>query len=374
MRAEKSREALRQRGLQHAELSSRRTVYIAESDEEMNPDVEIAQTAGDEKGDVDMDDGREEGDNLEGGQTHEVQGGSLTVAPGTKVPAWIEQYEFGAEAMSETPAVCVDPFARAAEIMDLVLGKWVTHTYNRIFKVFVQQSKELVTKCFESGHYTRRIDLNENVPYLGIDDAGFLIDPTAEDHKKHHDKKYKGQVKKETGTARADFADYMESFEASFVCKKLVLHCIRCGLPHQDLKDVFSTYPKGRISGISPGEMQARNKRAHESLAAQSAFVRRIIKGALDTERYSYFRPNIGEQIARSTYISPLGVLLAVPKNQRLVAALHACQTCGVVLNGPLKEQLSKAIAEAKKNLDDIPPWGALLDNGLHKAIRDSPA
>ena len=339
-----------------------------EFDEEM-PDLGPGQSAAaDDDTDIDVDDDKP--DNTGVSNVTEFQGMKNKVRSGIEVPKWLKLYEWGVESLTAEGAICVDEFPLAPEIMDLIWGKWVTSKYTKALSIFIRGDKDAITTCFENGTWTKRIDLDEPVPYNGLDGDGLLCEPTEEQQKEHHHNKYVVNAK-EDNAHRFEFEGYMQSYKMNLICQKLILYCIRCGITHRELKNMYNIDPEEKSFKMTEEVQNERRKEAHQRLIEQRVFTRQIFRGALGINKYSYFRPDIEETFQDALYMDPHALLLAIPKSIRLIAALHVCRNYGVELHPVLDKQLQNAIAQAQKNKDGLITWGALLDRASHKAVMD---
>ena len=264
----------------------------------------------------------------------------------------------------------MDKFPTAPEIMDLIWGKWITAKYTKILAIFIRQNKDAMAACFEQGIWTKRIDLDEQVPYNGIDKNGNLCEPTEAQHwEYHHDKYVRGA--NEDNAHRREFDDYMKSFKMNLLCQKMIVYCIRCGITHRELKDTYNIDPEEKVHTMTEEALNERRKLAQGRLSEQRMFTRRIIRGALGINKYSYFQSDITNDFPEALYMDPHALLIAIPKQIRLISALHVCKNYGVALNPALDKQLRNAISSAHRNKDGLVAWGALLDKVCHNAVMD---
>ena len=339
-----------------------------ESDEEM-PDLDNRPpAAADDDADIEVDDDKP--DNMEATHMTEIQGMKIEVRSGITIPKWLKLYEWGVESLTAEGAICMDKFPLAPEIMDLIWGKWVTSKYTKALSIFIRGDKDAIATCFEDKHWDKRIDLNEPVPYNGLDEDGMLLDPTEQQHKDYHHHKYVVNGKEEN-SHRFEFEGYMQSYKMNLICQKMILYCIRCGITHRELKDMYNIDPEDKNFKMTEEVQNERRKEAHQKLLEQKDFTRQLFRGALGINKYSYFRPEIEISFQDAIYIDPHALLIAIPKPIRLIAALHVCKNYGVQLHPLLDKQLRNAIAQAQKNKDGLIIWGALLDRASHKAVMD---
>ena len=339
-----------------------------ESDEEM-PDLGQGQSAtADDDADIEVDDDKPDTTGVT--NMTEFQGMQIEVRSGIEIPTWLKLYEWGVESLTAEGAICVGKFPLAPEIMDLIWGKWVTSKYTKALSIFIRGDKDAIATCFEDGTWVKRIDLDEPVPYNGLDDDGVLLEPTEEQQKEHHNTKYVCGSK-EDNAHRFEFEGYMQSYKMNLICQKLILYCIRCGITRRELKNMYNIDPEEKSFKMTEEVQNERRKEAHQRLIEQRAFTRQISRGALGISKYSYFRPDIEQTFQDALYMDPHALLLAIPKSIRLIAALRVCKNYGVELHPVLDKQLRNASAQAQKNKDGSITWGALLDRASHKAVMD---
>ena len=339
-----------------------------ESDDEM-PDLDNRPpAAADDNADIEIDDdkpGKTEVTNVT-----EFQGMKIEVRSGITIPKWLTLYEWGVESLTAEGAICMDKFPLAPEIMDLIWGKWVASKYTKALSIFIRGDKDAIVTCFENGNWDKRIDLDESVPYIGLDEDGMLLEPTKQQHKDYHYNKYVLNGKEEN-SHRFEFEGYMQSYKTNLICQKMILYCIRYGITHRALKDMYNIDPEDKNFKMTEEVQNERRKEAHQRLIEQKAFTRQLFRGALGINKYSYFRPDIEISFQDAMYMDPHALLLAIPKSIRLIAALHVCKNYGVQLHPLLDKQLRNAIAQAQKNKEGLITWGALLDRASHKAVMD---
>ena len=137
-----------------------------ESDEEM-PDLGTGQSATvEDEADFDVDDDKPD-DTAVSNET-EFQGMKIEVRSGTEVPKWLKLYEWGVESLTAEGATCMDNFPTAPEIMDLIWGKWIAAKNTKALAIFIRGDKDALTASFEQGVWTKRVELDEPVPYTDL--------------------------------------------------------------------------------------------------------------------------------------------------------------------------------------------------------------
>ena len=247
------------------------------------PDLDGEQTATTgEEANIDMDDDKPDDTNIS--NETEFQGMKIEIRSGIEVPTWLKLYEWGVESLTAEGAICMDKFptiSNRSRNHGSRLGK-MDHrkVYTKTLVIFIRGGKDAMTVCFEKGTWNKRIDLDEQVPYNGLDADGFPCEPTEEEHKEYREQKYV-RNKKDDNAHRYEFEGYMMSYKMNLLCQRMILYCVRCGITRREPKNKYNIDPEEKNRSLTEEAQNERRKEAQQRLMEQRVFTRQIIRGAL---------------------------------------------------------------------------------------------
>ena len=283
--------------------------------------------------------------------------------------------------MEIDPVRSLDPYPRASEIFDAVIGSWVRDSYGMYIAKFVNRAQEATAaKVIEdrTNPNPQREDLHGKWPDCGQDSEGNLLDPTSEQMAKFHSEVHMITQKKSRDTVRDDVEDFALGFQGIKTLSHIMKYLVNCGWTVAEIKEILGTSDRGKE--LSKERKEAKlgwkselyaqwRETAWDDLQRHSNFVRRAIKGAFGVNNYTYFRPDAN--FAGTMFINPLSIILAVKKEHRRISALYMCRNYQIKLNQVLSATLERNLREARNDPENAPQWGVHLQEGLPKAIVD---
>ena len=298
------------------------------------------------------------------------------------IPKWLAKWDYGVVEMAVEPAKSLDPYPRAPEMIDHLIGQWITDAYNVFIGKFVIRSQiatsaQLIAN--RQGNNPIREDMHGRWPDCGEDENGEMRDPTREEMKRFHEQNHLNVKGKNRDYARDDLDDFILAFQGMKTLCKIMQYLINAGWAINDIKRELHSSAESQetILANRGGKLEWESEQyakwrenAWIDLQRQSKFVRRAIRGAFRAHSYTYFRPEVDYE--GTVFLNPMALLLAVKKEYRRSSVLYICRNYQVKLNKVLSDQLDKQINRAKENPDKAPEWGTHMQEELVKSICDA--
>ena len=325
---------------------------------------EVDEYLNEEREQTDEDDDEE----TEGGEINieEYEAGEAHDAV-VEYPAWLKRIEFGSKVLPIEPCTIGDAQPELIKILLLQIGLRILRIY-RIFQRNFCGNCETAWQHFQQNKKFR-MDLDSKVPYLGEDENGELIEPTAQQMRELYHEVGRPEHKDDIGEER-----FVNAYYGAIVLKRLVVYTLECGYTYEDLLNVFvdEEIEKLSKSDTSRDEMRKATN-AREALDRQDTLVRRIIAGAYKVNAVYFFR-NVDFQ--DTITLNPVDIVCALRPPLRRISVLHLILQNGRQLPRPLLQKLYDAIEDynnIKQRDDQRPRWGIHMSEAHLIAIADTP-
>ena len=282
-------------------------------------------------------------------------------------PAWLKRIEFGSKVLPIEPCTIGDAQPELIKILLLQIGLHILRIY-RIFQRNFCGNCETAWQHFQQNKKFR-MDLDSKVPYLGEDENGELIEPTAQQMRELYHEVGRPEHKDDIGEE-----GFVNAYYGAIVLKRLVVYTLECGYTYEDLLNVFvdEEIEKLSKSDTSRDEMRKATN-AREALDRQDTLVRRIIAGAYKVNAVYFFR-NVDYQ--DTITLNPVDIVCALRPPLRRISVLHLILQNGRQLPRPLLQKLYDAIEDynnIKQRDDQRPRWGIHMSEAHLIAIADTP-
>ena len=282
-------------------------------------------------------------------------------------PAWLKRIEFGSKVLPIEPCTIGDAQPELIKILLLQIGLHILRIY-RIFQRNFCGNCETAWQHFQHNKKFR-MDLDSKVPYLGEDENGELIEPTAQQMRELYHEVGRPEHKDDIGEE-----GFVNAYYGAIVLKRLVVYTLECGYTYEDLLNVFvdEEIEKLSKSDTSRDEMRKATN-AREALDRQDTLVRRIIAGAYKVNAVYFFR-NVDFQ--DTITLNPVDIVCALRPPLRRISVLHLILQNGRQLPRPLLQKLYDAIEDynnIKQRDDQRPRWGIHMSEAHLIAIADTP-
>ena len=282
-------------------------------------------------------------------------------------PAWLKRIEFGSKVLPIEPCTIGDAQPELIKILLLQIGLHILRIY-RIFQRNFCGNCETAWQHFQQNKKFR-MDLDSKVPYLGEDENGELIEPTAQQIRELYHEVGRPEHKDDIGEE-----GFVNAYYGAIVLKRLVVYTLECGYTYEDLLNVFvdEEIEKLSKSDTSRDEMRKATN-AREALDRQDTLVRRIIAGAYKVNAVYFFR-NVDYQ--DTITLNPVDIVCALRPPLRRISVLHLILQNGRQLPRPLLQKLYDAIEDynnIKQRDDQRPRWGIHMSEAHLIAIADTP-
>ena len=325
-----------------------------EVDEFLNEEREQA----DENDDEETEGGEINIEEYEAGEAHDAV---------VEYPAWLKRIEFGSKVLPIEPCTIGDAQPELIKILLLQIGLHILRIY-RIFQRNFCGNCEAAWQHFQQNKKFR-MDLDSKVPYLGEDENGELIEPTAQQMRELYHEVGRPEHKDDIGEE-----GFVNAYYGVIVLKRLVVYTLECGYTYEDLLNVFvdEEIEKLSKSDTSRDEMRKATN-AREALDRQDTLVRRIIAGAYKVNAVYFFR-NVDFQ--DTITLNPVDIVCALRPPLRRISVLHLILQNGRQLPRPLLQKLYDAIEDynnIKQRDDQRPRWGIHMSEAHLIAIADTP-
>ena len=325
-----------------------------EVDEFLNEEREQA----DENDDEETEGGEINIEEYEAGEAHDAV---------VEYPAWLKRIEFGSKVLPIEPCTIGDAQPELIKILLLQIGLHILRIY-RIFQRNFCGNCETAWQHFQQNKKFR-MDLDSKVPYLGEDEKGELIEPTAQQMRELYHEVGRPDHKDDIGEE-----GFVNAYYGAIVLKRLVVYTLECGYTYEDLLNVFvdEEIEKLSKSDTSRDEMRKATN-AREALDRQDVMVRRIIAGAYKVNAVYFFR-NVDFQ--DTITLNPVDIVCALRPPLRRISVLHLILQNGRQLPRPLLQKLYDAIEDynnVKQRDDQRPRWGIHMSEAHLIAIADTP-
>ena len=317
-----------------------------EVDEFLNEEREQA----DENDDEETEGGEINIEEYEAGEAHDAV---------VEYPAWLKRIEFGSKVLPIEPCTIGDAQPELIKILLLQIGLHILRIY-RIFQRNFCGNCETAWQHFQQNKKFR-MDLDSKVPYLGEDEKGELIEPTAQQMRELYHEVGRPDHKDDIGEE-----GFVNAYYGAIVLKRLVVYTLECGYTYEDLLIVFvdEEIEKLSKSDTSRDEMRKATN-AREALDRQDVMVRRIIAGAYKVNAVYFFR-NVDFQ--DTITLNPVDIVCALRPPLRRISVLHLILQNGRELPRPLLQKLYDAIEDynnIKQRDDQRPRWGIHMSEVL---------
>ena len=325
-----------------------------EVDEFLNEEREQA----DENDDEETEGGEINIEEYEAGEAHDAV---------VEYPAWLKRIEFGSKVLPIEPCTIGDAQPELIKILLLQIGLHILRIY-RIFQRNFCGNCETAWQHFQQNKKFR-MDLDSKVPYLGEDENGELIEPTAQQMRELYHEVGRPEHKDDIGEE-----GFVNAYYGAIALKRLVVYTLECGYTYEDLLNVFvdEEIEKLSKSDTSRDEMRKATN-AREALDRQDTLVRRIIAGAYKVNAVYFFR-NVDFQ--DTITLNPVDIVCALRPPLRRISVLHLILQNGRQLPRPLLQKLYDAIEDynnIKQRDDQRPRWGIHMSEAHLIAIADTP-
>ena len=325
-----------------------------EVDEFLNEEREQA----DENDDEETEGGEINIEEYEAGEAHDAV---------VEYPAWLKRIEFGSKVLPIEPCTIGDAQPELIKILLLQIGLHILRIY-RIFQRNFCGNCETAWQHFQQNKKFR-MDLDSKVPYLGEDEKGELIEPTAQQMRELYHEVGRPDHKDDIGEE-----GFVNAYYGAIVLKRLVVYTLECGYTYEDLLNVCvdEEIEKLSKSDTSRDEMRKATN-AREALDRQDVMVRRIIAGAYKVNAVYFFR-NVDFQ--DTITLNPVDIACALRPPLRRISVLHLILQNGRQLPRPLLQKLYDAIEDynnIKQRDDQRPRWGIHMSEAHLIAIADTP-
>ena len=235
----------------------------------------------------------EEREQAEENDDEETEGGEINIEEYeageahdavVEYPAWLKRIEFGSKVLPIEPCTIGDAQPELIKILLLQIGLHILRIY-RIFQRNFCGNCETAWQHFQQNKKFR-MDLDSKVPYLGEDENGELIEPTAQQMRELYHEVGRPDQKDDIGEE-----GFVNAYYGAIVLKRLVVYTLKCGYTYEDLLNIFvdEDIEKLAKSDTSRDEMR-KAANAREALDRQDTLVRRIIAGAYKVNAVYFFR------------------------------------------------------------------------------------
>ena len=199
-------------------------------------------------------------------------------------PAWLKRVEFGSKVLPIEPCTIGDAQPELIKILLLQIGLNILRIY-RIFQRNFCGTYETAWQHFQLNQKFR-LDLDSKVPYLGEDENGELIEPTAQQMKELYQEVGRPDQKDDIGEE-----GFVNAYYGAVVFKRLVTYTLGCGYTFEDLQTLFVDENIAQLAkGDTSREEMRKAANAREALDRQETLVRRIIAGAYRVNAVYFFR------------------------------------------------------------------------------------
>ena len=318
----------------------------------------------------------EEREQAEENDDEEAEGGEINIEEYeageahdavVEYPAWLKRIEFGSKVLPIEPCTIGDAQPELIKILLLQIGFHILRIY-RIFQRNFCGNCETAWQHFQQNKKFR-MDLDSKVPYLGEDENGELIEPTAQQMRELYHEVGRPEHKDDIGEE-----GFVNAYYGAIVLKRLVVYTLECGYTYEDLLNIFvdEEIEKLAKSDTSRDEMRKATN-AREALDRQDNLVRRIIAGAYKVNAVYFFR-NVDFQ--DTITLNPVDIVCALRPPLRRISVLHLILQNGRQLPRPLLQKLYDAIEDynnIKQRDDQRPRWGIHMSEAHLIAIADTP-
>ena len=282
-------------------------------------------------------------------------------------PAWLRRIEFGSKVLPVEPCTIGDAQPKLIKILLLQIGLNILRIY-RIFQRNFCGTYETAWQHFQLNQKFR-LDLDSKVPYLGEDEKGELIEPTAQQMRELYHEVGRPEQKDDIGEE-----GFVNAYYGAVVFKRLVTYTLECGYTFDDLQNLFVDENIAQLAkGDTSREEMRKAANAREALDRQETLVRRIIAGAYKVNAVYFFR-NVDFQ--DTITLNPVDIVCALRPQLRRISVLHLILQNGRQLPRPLLTKLYDAIDDynnIKQRDDQRPRWGIHMSEAHLVAIAGTP-
>ena len=265
----------------------------------------------------------------------------------------MKRVEFGSKVLPIEPCTIGDAQPELIKILLLQIGLHIVRIY-RLFQRNFCGDIETAWKHFQQNQKFR-MDLDSRVPYLGEDENGELIEPTAQQMKELYKEIGRPQHKDDIGEE-----GFVNAYYGAVVLKRLLVYTLECGYTYEDLQNIFFDEEMEKLSKHdSTRDEMRKTTAAREALDRQDVLVRRIIAGAYRVNAVYFFR-NVDFQ--DTITLNPVDIVCALRPPLRRISVLHLILQNGRQLPRPLLQRLYDAINDynhIKQRDDQRPRWAS---------------
>ena len=318
----------------------------------------------------------EEREQAEENDDEETEGGEINIEEYeageahdavVEYPAWLKRVEFGSKVLPIEPCTIGDAQPELIKILLLQIGLHILRIY-RIFQRNFCGNCETAWQHFQQNKKFR-MDLDSKVPYLGEDENGELIEPTAQQMRELYHEVGRPDHKDDIGEE-----GFVNAYYGAIVLKRLVVYTLECGYTYEDLLNIFVDEDIEKLAKYDTSSDEMRKAaNAREALDRQDTLVRRIIAGAYKVNAVYFFR-NVDFQ--DTITLNPVDIVCALRPPLRRISVLHLILQNGRKLPRPLLQKLYDAIEDynnIKQRDDQRPRWGIHMSEAHLIAIADTP-
>ena len=318
----------------------------------------------------------EEREQAEENDDEETEGGEINIEEYeageahdavVEYPAWLKRVEFGSKVLPIEPCTIGDAQPELIKILLLQIGLHILRIY-RIFQRNFCGSCETAWQHFQQNKKFR-MDLDSKVPYLGEDENGELIEPTAQQMRELYHEVGRPDHKDDIGEE-----GFVNAYYGAIVLKRLVVYTLECGYTYEDLLNIFVDEDIEKLAKYDTSSDEMRKAaNAREALDRQDTLVRRIIAGAYKVNAVYFFR-NVDFQ--DTITLNPVDIVCALRPPLRRISVLHLILQNGRKLPRPLLQKLYDAIEDynnIKQRDDQRPRWGIHMSEAHLIAIANTP-
>ena len=177
----------------------------------------------DENDDEEKEDGEIDIEEYEAGEAHDAV---------IEYPTWLKRIDFGSKVLPIEPCTIGDAQPELIKILLLQIGLHILRLY-RLFQRNFCGDVETAWQHFQQNKKFR-MDLDSRVPYLGEDENGELIEPTAQQMKELYEEVGRPEHKDDIGEE-----GFVNAYYGAIVLKRLLVYTLECGYTYEDLKNIF---------------------------------------------------------------------------------------------------------------------------------------
>eukprot|EP00435_Cladocopium_sp_Y103_P069136 s370_g32.t1 len=297
-----------------------------------------------------------------------AKGATSGVRDARDYPAWMNRIKFSSKVLPQEPCIIGDAQTELIHIVILMIANNLGTFLARYHSLFCEDVGKLASAHADKSE--ERIDIDPKIPFLGVDNAGELIEPTDEQLEDYYRTSMNKKSKFDQGPD-----GYVRSYHGSLVFKRLATYILECGYTAEEFKAHFAVpdIDRRKMKRETATEEEAAHELAVANLQEQSRFMRRFIAGAYGATAVYFFR---NQRFINTIYLNPVDLICACRYDHRRLAVIHMCMQNGLVVPRAHQQRLFDAIEEwnREKNRDTQRPQWATHSTPAHiLAIVDTP-